>query len=139
MLQIKWKLVGCIYQNEIGPNIGRDNSAADNRVIFFTAAVKLPCGLKQFEEFARCSPILRIRRNGNHINSAIAGLGSLSGWSALVRNITGSVWAPSQSRSGSCLIEPMDSNSIAEARLKEVHLRHLRTATFRASRYGRDT
>src|SRR6478672_3819612 len=103
MLLIKRKLVRCISKNEICANIGWDNSAADNRVIFFTAAVNLPCGLKQFEEFARCSPMLKIRGNGDHISFAIAGLRSLPGWSTLVRNI-------------------------AEARLKEAHLRHPRTA-----------
>ena len=80
MLPIKSKLVRCIHQDETCSNIGRDNSTTDNRVVFFTTAVKLPCGLEQFEEFAGSSPMLRTRRNGNHIRSVITALRLLPGW-----------------------------------------------------------
>src|SRR6266480_5380870 len=71
MLLIKRKLVRCIDQNETRSDIGRDNTAADNRVIFFTTTIKLPCGLKQFEKLAGRGPMLRIRRNADHVRFAI--------------------------------------------------------------------
>src|SRR5207248_11633904 len=74
MLLIEWKLVRSIHQNKTCPNLGRENSTADNRVVFFTTAVELPCGLEQYEEFARCSPMLRSRRNADHVRSVITAL-----------------------------------------------------------------
>jgi hypothetical protein len=76
MLLIKKKLIRRVDQDETCPNIGRDNSTADYRVILFTAAVKLPCGLEQLEKLAGGSPMLGIRRNGNHISSVITGMRS---------------------------------------------------------------
>src|ERR1700704_1473922 len=80
MLPIKNKLVRCIYQDETCSNIGRNDSATDNCVVFFTTAVKLPCGLKQFEELAGGRPMLRIRRNGDHVRSPRTTLRPPSGW-----------------------------------------------------------
>src|SRR6267142_4370968 len=74
MLLIEWKLVRSIHQNKTCPNLGRENSTADNRVVFFTTAVELPCGLEQFEEFAGGSPMLRSRRNADHVRSVITAL-----------------------------------------------------------------
>ncbi len=76
MLSIKRKLVRRIHQNETCSNIRRDNATANNSVVLFTTAVKLPCGLKQLEEFAGGSPMLRIRRNGDHVRSLITVLRS---------------------------------------------------------------
>ena len=83
--------------------------------------------------------MLKIRRNGDHISFAIAGLRSLPGWSTLVRNIASPVWAPFQS--GAKPSYRADGFQVYRGgrRLKEAHLRHPKTAIFRASKYGRDT
>src|SRR5438552_19036521 len=87
MLLIKQKLVRSIHQNKTCSNIDRNSSAADNHVVFFAAAVKLPCGFEQFEEFADGSLMLRIRSNGNHIRSVITALRPPPGYSAHVWTI----------------------------------------------------
>ena len=76
MLSIKRKFVRRIHQNETCSNIRRDNATANNSVVLFTNAVKLPCGLKQFEELAGGSPMFRIRRNGDHVRCLITVLHS---------------------------------------------------------------
>src|SRR5437773_11913726 len=120
MLSIKRKLVRSIHQNETYPNIGGDSSAADNRVIFFTAAVKLPCGLEQFEELAGGSPMLRIRRNGDHVRSLITALRSPLGWSTLAWAVTRIVWTSSKPRAKLFRFELMGSKSVAGRDLKKL-------------------
>src|SRR6266567_2806554 len=79
MLPVERKLVRCIHQDKTCSNIGRDNSTADYCFVFLTTAVKLPCGLEQFEELAGGNLMLRIRRDGNHVRSVITALRSPPG------------------------------------------------------------
>src|SRR5207249_10414715 len=93
MLPIKRKLFRCIQQDKTCSNIGRDNSTADDCVVFHTAAVKLPCGLEQFEKLVGGSLMFRIRCDGNHILSAITATPLLvlrRGWT-----VSRPVWTPS--------------------------------------------
>src|SRR6266550_4676034 len=134
MLSIKRKLVRRIDQNETCSNIRRDNATANNSVVLFATAVKLPCGLKQFEELAGGSPMLRIRRNGDHVRSEIPVLHSP--WvlhSRLDRNQNSLDFLL---RAKLFRFELMDSKAICEPCLRESHLWHPKTAPFHAPRYG---
>ena len=57
--------------------------------------------------------MLGIRRNSDHISSAITALRSPAGWSTHVWNIARPVWTPSERGSEAVLLKLMDSKSIA--------------------------
>src|SRR5437773_12065581 len=76
MLAIKIKLVCRIHDDQICANIGWVNSAANNSIVLFAAAVKLPRRFKQLEEFAGDVSVLRTGGNANHVVSTITPLRS---------------------------------------------------------------
>src|SRR2546421_10621467 len=120
MFLIESKLVRRIHQNEACSNIGRDNAAANNGIVFFATAVKLPCGLKQFEELAGGSPMLGIRRNRDHVRSLMTVLRSSLGWSSTAWTVARLVWTSSKPRAKPFRFELINSKSIASRDLEDL-------------------
>ena len=137
MFSIKRKLVRRIHQNQTCSNIRRDNATANNSVVLFATAVKLPCDLKQFEELAGGSPILRICRNGDHVRSVITVLHSPWGLYSRPDGNQNSLDFL-QAESEAVPIRADGFQGYCESCLRESHLWHPKTAPFHAPRYGRD-
>src|SRR5438094_7536220 len=112
MLAIKVKLVCRINDDQIGTNIGWVNSAANNSIVLFAAAVKLPRRFKQFEEFAGGFSMLKVGGNADHVVSTITPFRSPPGCPA-----TSGLWPECVKlplgRGKPFLFELMKSNSTA--------------------------